>query len=98
MQSANTVRMRTLTRTLRGTHAHTQDLGVAVVGMALLGVGVAHTDSELHVGWAVRSVVPQLSYTARLMQSESPTPPNAIEWTVTLSTFHATMLTLNADA
>jgi hypothetical protein len=71
---------------------------VAVVGVALLGVGVAHTDRELHVGWAVRSVVPQLSYTLRLMQSESPTLPNANVWSVTLSTFHATMFTLNADA
>jgi hypothetical protein len=96
MQSANTVRMRTRTRARRRTQAHTQDLGVAVVGVALLGVGVAH--NELHVGYAVRSVVAQLSYTARLVQSESPTLSNAIEWTVTLSTFHAPMFALNANA
>ena len=44
-----------------------------------VGVGVVHTDdSELHVGYAVRSVDPQLSYTPRLMQSAMPTLSNAL--------------------
>jgi hypothetical protein len=48
------------------------------LGVAVLGVGVAHTaDSELHVGYAVRSVDPHASYTPRLMQSARPTLVNA---------------------
>ena len=44
------------------------------------GVGVdvgAVVHSELHVGYAVRSVDPQLSYTPRLMQSARPVLSNA---------------------
>ena len=53
-------------------------IGMAVDGLAVLGAGVAHTgDSELHVGYAVRSVTPHASYTPRLMQSAMPTPSNA---------------------
>jgi hypothetical protein len=53
-------------------------LGVAVDGV-VLGAGVAHTaDSELHVGYAVCSVDPQLSYTPRLMQSARPVLSNAL--------------------
>jgi hypothetical protein len=60
-----------LTATVNGRH-NAQYLGVAV------GAGVAHTDdSELHVGYAVRSVTPHASYTPRLMQSAMPTPSNA---------------------
>jgi hypothetical protein len=46
MQSANTVRMRTRTRARSRTHAHTQDLGVAVDGVALLGVDVPHDELQ----------------------------------------------------
>ena len=56
--------------TRSGGHAY---LGVAVDDV-VLGAGVAHTaDSELHVGYAVRSVDPHASYTPRLMQSARPT-------------------------
>ncbi len=65
-----------ITTTGNGQH-NTQYLGVAVDGVAV-GAGVAHTDdSELHVGYAVRSVTPHASYTPRLMQSAMPTPSNA---------------------
>ena len=73
-------------------------LGVAVDGNAV-GVGV-HTGSELHVGYAVRSVTPHVSYTPRLMQSARPTLSNAEEMKmeVTRSTFHDAMFALNANA
>jgi hypothetical protein len=68
--------------------------GVAVDGMAVdgaagagvaIGAGVAHTcDSELHVGYAVRSVTPHASYTPRLIQSTMPTPSNACVCNVSL--------------
>ncbi len=80
------------------THAQTRYLGVAVDGAGLLGVGVAHTDSELHVGYAFCSVDPQFSYTPRLMQSASEVPSKADLQLATLSTFHAAMFALNADA
>jgi hypothetical protein len=52
--------------------------GVGVSVGVVLGAGVAHTaDSELHVGYAVRIVDPQLSYTPRLMQSARPALSNA---------------------
>ena len=60
-----------VTATNNGRHS-TPYLGVAV------RAGVAHTgDSELHVGYAVRSLTPHASYTRRLMQSAMPTPSNA---------------------
>jgi hypothetical protein len=65
-----------VTATDNGRHS-TQYLGVAVDGEAV-GADVAHTeDSELHVGYAVRSLNPHASYTPRLMQSAMPTPSNA---------------------
>jgi hypothetical protein len=72
-------------------------IGVAVDGVAV-GAGVAHTDSELHVGYALRSVAPHMSYTPRLMQSAMPTPSNAEVQSVRRRTFHATMFALKADA
>ncbi len=69
---------------------------MAVDGVALLGVGVPHI--KLHVGYAACSVAPQFSCTPCLMQSASGTPSNAEETLVTLSTFHAAMFALNADA
>jgi hypothetical protein len=71
----------------------------AVAAFLMFEFVIAHTEeSELHVGYAVRSVDPQLSYTPRLMQSARPTPSNAEVKVVTRSTFHAPMFTLNADA
>jgi hypothetical protein len=65
-----------VTATNNGRHS-TPYLGVAVDGVAV-GAGVAHTgDSELHAGYAVRSVTPHASYTLRLMQFTMPTPLNA---------------------
>jgi hypothetical protein len=77
----------------------------AVVGLVAHAVtaapmllSVMHTDREVHVGYAKRSVEPQLAYTARLMQSASPTPSKAEEKVVTRSTFHEAMFALNAVA
>ncbi len=82
------------------------DIGVGVVGVevgaldgAALGAGVTHTDdSELHVGYAVCSVDPQLSDTPRLMQSAMPALSNAEVELVTRSTFHNAIFVLKACA
>ncbi len=73
--------------------------GVGVDVGAGVGVDVgAGVHSELHVGYAVRSVDPQLSYTPRLMQSARPELSNTEVYVVTRSTFHDAMFALNADA
>jgi hypothetical protein len=82
------------------------DIGVGVVGVevgaldgAALGAGVTHTDDrELHVGYAVWSVEPQLSDTPRLMQSAMVALSNAEVKLVTRSTFHNAIFVLKADA
>jgi hypothetical protein len=67
--------LRARRQTCAPTHKHAY-LGVAIDGVAELGVGV-HTESELHVGYLFRSVDPHLSYTLRFVQSARPALSNA---------------------